>query len=162
MNNPPSKKELLETIQQHWNELNELLAELSEEQMLDPTVQDNWSIKDILAHIATWEELATDRLTAGLSGTPANYPIMKSWDDINAYNTERYIVNQNRPLEKVLEEIHRIHEEYIAQIEKLDDDFIAGPMPFEWAKDTSVHTLISANAHWHYTEHIEAIEKWMK
>ena len=53
------KTTLLNTIQSEYAHFESLIAPLSEEQLCTPTFEGGWSIKDIMAHIAIWEQLCT-------------------------------------------------------------------------------------------------------
>ena len=162
MTTPPTKQELLEAINQSWAELNEIIEGLSEEQVLQPGAMDNsWSYKDIMAHITAWEWLAMDRINTAQTGEPLKYPPMKDDDFVNAFNAEIYDKNKEKPLAEVVKEFHKAHADFITQIESLGEDILSKKLPFDWAGNLTYQVLISANTHWHYTEHIEASEKWL-
>ena len=50
-----TKSELLNQIRTERGQLEETLARLTHAQMLLPGVDGEWSVKDALAHISTWE-----------------------------------------------------------------------------------------------------------
>ena len=49
------KEQLLGKIDVAWSALQESYAGLSESQLTEPGVTGEWSVKDILAHVTTWE-----------------------------------------------------------------------------------------------------------
>ena len=51
-----SKEKLLENIQLEHQRLEGTLADINEDQMITPGVIEDWTIKDILAHITVWEQ----------------------------------------------------------------------------------------------------------
>ena len=51
-----SKAEILNGIHSEYDLLEETLASLSEDQMMQPGVEGDWSVKDVMAHVATWQE----------------------------------------------------------------------------------------------------------
>ncbi len=161
MSIPPSKQALLDTIQSAWDELNEIISGLNEEQLTQPGAQEDWSIKDIMAHIAAWERLAADRIHAALSGEELQYPPMTNDDAINAFNAQAHEEHKGLPLKQVSSEFGAAHQAFLMQIEALDESRLAENLPFDWAGKVTFQVLISANAHWHYAEHIAAIEKWL-
>ncbi|MBM3144999.1 MAG: ClbS/DfsB family four-helix bundle protein [Chloroflexi bacterium] len=163
MSTPPTKNELLETINRSWVELDEIIAGLSEEQLQQPGAMDNdWSFKDIMAHITAWELLAMDRIRAAQTGEPLKHPAIESDDFANALNAEIYKQNKDTPLAEVAEDFHETHARFIAQIEALDEGVLAEKLPFDWAGNLTFQVLISANTHWHYAEHLEAVEKQLE
>ncbi len=52
------KHQVFQKLEQAWTELKESYAGLSDVQLMEPGVMDEWSVKDILAHVTTWEEEA--------------------------------------------------------------------------------------------------------
>ncbi len=50
-----TKDELIKKIETEWDNLQAALDGLTEEQMHQPGVVGEWSIKDILAHITAWQ-----------------------------------------------------------------------------------------------------------
>src|SRR5512137_1578538 len=50
-----TKTELIKQIEAEWDNLQAALDGLTEEQMHQPGVVGEWSIKDILAHITAWQ-----------------------------------------------------------------------------------------------------------
>lgn len=158
---PPTKEELLETIRKSWTELTEIIAELSDEQMTQPKVQDDWTVKDLMAHIAAWKRLAMDRIHAATTGGPLQFPVIKSDNFVDTFNADVYQKHKDQPLEEVTNEFYTSYDEFITQIEALDDELLPQTLPFDWAGKLTYQILISANTHWHYPEHIEAILKWL-
>jgi hypothetical protein len=161
MNDRPTKDQLLNQIHSEWKKLESNLVGLSDDQFTKPGVQDDWTIKDIMAHIASWERLATDRLSAALTGNALNSPIIRDWDDIHKYNAETIIENRAKSLHAVMEEFQTAHKDIVNAVEGLDADLLNDILPFDWADDTTFAILISANTHWHYKEHCEQIENWL-
>jgi hypothetical protein len=52
------KQQLLRQLDKSWNALKASYAGLSDSQLMEPGVMGNWSVKEILAHVTTWEEEA--------------------------------------------------------------------------------------------------------
>jgi len=158
---PLSKTKLLETIAAEYARLYDSLSKLTDEQMTSSGVQDDWSGKDILAHIASWERLATDRLAAAYSDSAIRYPIINNWEGVHAFNATCYQENYHKPLAVIRKESLGTHHNFLTITRKLDDDFIEKSLPFDWADGMTVFELIAANSYWHYKEHYEALEIWM-
>ena len=159
---PPTKSDLLDVIRTERARLEALFDGLTDSQMTKVGVYASWSIKDILAHIAAWERLAYDRIHAALSGEPLKFPLIKSDADVDKFNAGTYEKYKDQPLAKVLAEFQESHRDFSAQIETLNNDFLASPLPFDWAGKLTSQVVISANTHWHYIEHAESITKWLE
>jgi len=60
-----------------------------------------------------------------------------------------------------MKEFHASHHDFMELIETLHNDFLLCPLPFDWAGKLTALVMISANTHWHYIEHADAIDKWL-
>ena len=156
----PTKVDLLEKIRTERAAFEALLDDLGPEKMEEPVVEDGWTVKDFLAHITNWEQLVIDRLREATTGAPGQFPPIRSWEEIHAINSQVYERNKDRPVEAVLEDFHDTHREMMDLLKTLDEDFLTGPLPFEWAEGQPVWTLVGGNTFWHYSEHGEEIEAW--
>ena len=159
---PPTKSDLLDVINAERARLESLLEGLTDVQMTTAGVEGFWSIKDILAHIAAWERLAFDRISAALSGEALKFPLIKDDAGVDRYNAEVYERNKAQPLTDVITEFHGSHRDFHTQIETLDDGFLTSPLPFDWAGKLTAQVMISANTHWHYIEHANSINRWLE
>src|SRR5438105_9365299 len=89
------KTTLLNTIQTERLHFESLIAPLSETQLCTATLEGQWSIKDILAHIAAWEQLCTGWLEEFLRGK-----IPHPEDILNEPQNDRiYLENRDHPLQ---------------------------------------------------------------
>ncbi|HLX38880.1 MAG TPA: maleylpyruvate isomerase N-terminal domain-containing protein, partial [Ktedonobacteraceae bacterium] len=64
------KTQLLQLIQKEHDTLDTLLCSLSEEQMVHPDIADDWSVKDILAHLTWWEQETISEIVRGVELDP--------------------------------------------------------------------------------------------
>src|SRR5262245_26217773 len=92
---PRDTKELLTLIADGWAGLSQRIAPLSAAQLTTPGLGGGWSVKDHLAHLATWEAM----LIALLEGKPihtafgisrAEYDALESTDALNAVIVEQH------------------------------------------------------------------------
>ncbi len=60
----------LERIEASWRELTEALAGIPEERLTEPGVAGEWSVKDLMGHIAFWDEQALLAAERHLAGQP--------------------------------------------------------------------------------------------
>lgn len=74
-----NKQEILATLREEYNRWEELLARLSEAQIVEPRLPENWSIKDVIAHLHAWQQRTVARLEAAQLGTVE--PAYPAWPD---------------------------------------------------------------------------------
>lgn len=64
------REQLVEKMERAWGELTESYVGLPDERMVEAGVVGEWSVKDVLAHVTTWEEEALTHLPHILAGKP--------------------------------------------------------------------------------------------
>jgi hypothetical protein len=138
--------------------MEQTLARLKKNQMLIHGVEGNWSVKDILAHISTWERWMI-RWTKNIQqGKKPETP--EPWD-IDWMNADTYTRNKDRSLAKVLEEFHQSYWDSLFLIQNLSDVQMNTNYPSTWPMGL-LWTGLTANTTWHYKEHRTNILKWIE
>ena len=152
-----NKSELLDQIRDERRKLEALLAGLSPDQMVRPGVDGPWSVKDVLAHIVTWEGWMREWTASHLRGEAPKVP--EPWD-IDRMNAETYARVKDLPLAEVLEEFRRSYRESLALAEGLSEAQLQTEYRGTWPLGR-LWTGLAANMNWHYQEHCKDIEKWL-
>lgn len=158
---PPDKNTLITVIVRERANLKDLIAPLSESLIMEGGVEEDWSIKDIMAHIAAWERLAYDRLQAALTGSPLKFPLISGDEFVDRFNAEIYQANRKKPLPEVRAEFEEAHACLLDLVEEIPPDTLNQKLPFDWAGKLTYQLVISSNTHWHYIEHADSIEQWL-
>jgi hypothetical protein len=124
---------------------------LSEAQLMIPGVTGKWSVRDILAHVTTWEEEALKHLPLILKGgRPPRYSV--KYGGIHAFNALKTEQKKNLSLAQVLQEIHDVHRRLIAYIESV-------PL-CQFQEETPFRHRLRLDTYGHYPIHAKAIWKW--
>jgi hypothetical protein len=117
------KSELLHWLQEEYRQWEAFLDQIGEARMDQGGVNGSWSIKDIVAHLTSWERGNVTRLQAAQGGEPEPPPLwpahLQIEDDINAWI---YEANRGRLVREVLDETHHVYQQLLAVIEGLPDD----------------------------------------
>lgn len=161
-----TKSQLLDRIKSARAPLDELIAQLTEEQMLQPGAENKSSVKDLLAHITTWEQHLARRLTAAVKDkSPDVYVIdpdepgeSEGIDALNAYIFAR---NAQLPLQQVLADYHRSPQDVLQAVEALSDYDLFDPQGLAQLFGYSAERIIASDTFYHYPEHIQSIHSWM-
>src|SRR5512145_1185136 len=103
-----TKRRLLERLDLAWQSFRSSYAGMSTAELLEPGVTGNWSVRDIIAHVTSWEEEALTHLPHVLAGRrPPKYSVKYGGiDKFNALTTGR---KQDLTLAEVLAEQKAIH-----------------------------------------------------
>ncbi|GCE21553.1 ClbS/DfsB family four-helix bundle protein [Dictyobacter kobayashii] len=154
------KATLLNTIQTEHARFESLVAPLSEAQLCTTTGAGEWSIKDIMAHIAVWEQLCArwlDEFSHGITPQPA-----ERTDDNS--NERIYRENRDRSLAEVQELFHHTHQQLLQQVnlltQTLSEEDLNASQRFDWTKfwpGASLIAVIADNSYEHYQDHAQHI-----
>ena len=153
-----TRDEVLRALQDSRAQLEAALEGLTEAQLADPGVVGDWSAKDLLAHLTTWEaELVT--LLAALRarrGQKPKWPASQA--EIDALNAKWHKENKNRPLDRVLADWRGVRKQTVRQVEAMSDQELAQRWP--WLRNRTPLDLIAGNSFGHEAEHMEQIREW--
>ena len=155
-----TKAQLIVHIQAERARLDMTLAALSDAQMIAPTLAGGWSGKDILAHIAFWEQRMLTILAAAERGeyTP---PIMLVGESFDAVNAQQYAIAKDRSLSEIRAMARQSFTSVIATLERLTEDDLFAPTGLARVRHEPILPLITGNTYEHYQEHREAIQAWL-
>ncbi len=122
------KSELLTWLQEEYQQWEAFLEQIDPARMDQPGVTGEWSIKDIVAHLAGWQRRNGARLQAAQRGEPEPSPHwpahFQTDDEINGWI---YETNRTRSVRSVLDESHEIFQQFLAVIKGLPDDVEIDP-----------------------------------
>src|SRR5207244_7429259 len=114
------KQQLLKRLEKAWTAIKESYAGLSETQPTEPGVMGNWSVKDILAHVTTWEEEALKYLPLIITGgRPPRYIQYGGIDAFNAQMTEQ---KRGLALSDVMKQLDETHHRLIDYIRSVPEE----------------------------------------
>ncbi len=150
-----NKPELLTALHRDWAALQALLASLDEAQMLAPELDDGWSVKDVLAHIAAWEARCASWLDSVARGVTPERPEVK---DVDGSNARDYAAAKGTPLATVRAQSRDAHAAMVRSAEALSEADLADDSRFGWPASQ----MASSNSDEHYREHIEQIASWKR
>jgi hypothetical protein len=145
------RQQLLTRLEKAWREFQESYAGLPDSQMINPGVTGEWSVRDILAHVTTWEQEALKHLPTILKGRkPPRYSVTHG--GINGFN--RIMTEQKRrlTLAEVRQDLENTHRQLTTYIDSVPEEQFRTETPFR-------HRL-RLDTYSHYPKHAEAIRKW--
>ncbi len=145
------REQLVEKMERAWGELMQSYAGLSEIQMVEQGVVGDWSVKDVLAHVTTWEEEALTHLPHILAGeTPPRYSVTYGGvDAFNALMTER---KRELSLEEVLRQLDETHARIMAYVGAAPEELLT--------TETRFRRRIRLDTYGHYRGHAKMIGEW--
>ena len=146
-----TRTQLLKRLDEAWEALKASYSGLSEAEMLEPGVEGDWSVKDIIAHVTSWEEEALKHLPRILAGgKPPRYSDV--YGGIDAFNAQVIAERRKLSLAEVLRQRDETHQRLIAFLQTVPEDQIA--------RETRFRRRLRLDTYGHYQEHAEAIRRW--
>jgi hypothetical protein len=145
------RRRLLQRLDKGWLEFKESYTGLSDSQILEPGVQGRWSVRDILAHVTTWEEEALIHLPLILEGgRPPRYSTTYGGiDAFNALMTER---KRDLPLSEVRRQLDEVHGRLVHYVHRTPEELIT--------REARFRRRLRLDAYGHYPKHARAIRLW--
>jgi uncharacterized protein (TIGR03083 family) len=145
-----NRAQLRQRIDTAWEAFQESYAGLSDGELTAPGVVEGWSVKDILAHVTTWEEEALKYLPLVIEGgRPPRYVTYGGIDAFNAMMTER---KRGLSLDEVRTQMDETHQRLLAYLETVPEE--------EYRRETRFRHRLRLDTYSHYPLHTEAIREW--
>lgn len=134
-----------------WQALMAAVEGLSDADWLAPGAAGAWTLKNVAAHLCSWQEetliVLPDMARQIIAGVkePRRY-------DIDAWNAAQYAQRQDQPLAEVRDKLMTTRAALLAMIQRI---------PAEWlANYKFMRNWIAAVTYEHYAEHTEMIHAW--
>lgn len=147
------RAQLLTRLDKAWRTFQDSYGGLSDSQLMKPGITGNWSVRDILAHVTTWEQEALKHLPTILrGGRPPKYSVTHG--GINAFNAHMAEQKRGLTLAQVQRELDETHRRLLAFIETVAEEQIRCETPFRYRLRLDTYS--------HYPKHADAIRRWRK
>lgn len=145
-----NRPQLLKKLDQAWAEVKESYAGLSDSQLAEPGVAGDWSVKDILAHVTTWEEEALKYLPLIIEGRrPPRYITYGGIDAFNAQTTEQ---KRSLSFSDILRQLDEVHGRLIGYVQSVPEE--------QFTQETRFRHRLRLDTYSHYPLHARMIREW--
>ena len=116
-----SQQEALRILEQEHRSVRALIGRLSPADFERPaTIGDgDWSARDLLSHLTSWEQHALDALDAWGRGEPAPLQRPLRAKGLNALNAETLAADRNRSPSSVRRRFDEVHRRLVTEIRKV-------------------------------------------
>ncbi|HEX9132897.1 MAG TPA: DinB family protein [Ktedonobacteraceae bacterium] len=144
------KQQLLKQLEKAWLAIKESYVGLSDSQMTESGVMGTWSVKDILAHVTTWEEEALRYLPLIITG--GRPPRYTQYGGIDAFNAQMAEQKRDLTLSRVLEQLDETHRRLVDYIRSVPEE--------HFTRETRFRHRLRLDTYSHYPIHARAILQW--
>jgi Protein of unknown function (DUF1706) len=146
-----NRHQILKRLDDAWGALKQSYSGLSDSHLMEPGVTGTWSVRDILAHLTTWEEEALKHLPLILkNGKPPRYSV--TYGGIDAFNAQMTERKKGLPLSEVLQQFDTTHRRLIEFVRSVPED--------QFTRETRFRRRLRLDTYAHYPKHARAIRKW--
>ena len=160
MSEPTSKTELIAAMVSARNELDSLIGQIELSTMTLSGASGEWSVKDIIAHIASYDRWLA--LTLALRGQkPPEF-----WIDnisLDEFNRRLYAENRDRALEEVLQEYRDVWMEILAETGTRSEAYLFTEQSVPGVPNKfKPCDILKSESYGHYLDHVPALRAWLK
>lgn len=139
------KRELIELEDRAWAEFRAMIDRLSGAQIALVGYSEDWSVKDLMAHLGCWMAEASRVLGQIHNGT------YTSWDhDVDELNHEWWETWRDADLDSVWAELHSARARLLDEWDRLPPDLASGTADL-WFRESG---------HEHHAEHLPRLREW--
>jgi hypothetical protein len=154
------RTELLDKMRAGRAQLESTLAQLTEEQMSIPGLENNWSAQDLLAHLGWWANRIVGIYPILTRGeTPQSIGDNMSMDATNAKVFNDY---HDRPVAEVRQMERDAYQALLSLAETAPEQDLFNPQRFTWTNGSPFVNWIIGDSYGHYEEHIGALHQWVQ
>jgi hypothetical protein len=145
-----TREQLLARLETAWTALKDSYAGLSDNQMAAPGVAGEWSVRDVLAHVTTWDAEALKYLPLIASG--GRPPRYASFGGLDAFNARTTAAKRALSLAEVLRQLDETHQRLTAYLQTVPEE--------HFTTETRFRHRLRLDTYSHYPLHTRMIREW--
>ena len=163
MSKPTTKNQIIEAAQTERTALEQLLADLTPEQMIQPKVVGDWSAKDVLAHLIEWEQMVVKWYEAGVKDKVPAVPSEEyNWGQLPQLNHAIYLKHRDRSLADIQKEFKASYKKIIKTIQDIPEKELFTRGHFAWTRNNTLAAYFVSGTSSHYRWARTALRKGFK
>jgi hypothetical protein len=160
------KEHILTALQEQFKNWNELLANLSEEQLTAPSFELDWSIKDVIAHLWAWQQISSARVESGALDREPEYPAwivrIENWEEnVDRVNAVTFEKNHTKSWPEVYQNWKEGFRRFLELGDKISERNLLDGDRYPWLKGYSLAFILVASYD-HHQEHLEKLTDWLR
>ena len=170
MDQPMTKPQLMSLLTTGREAWDRLLAEVGEGRMTTPGVVGDWTVQDIVAHVAFWERYVAALVRSTITGQPptdeerygvAELPPETRDMDIDGFNAWVFARQRGRPLPETLMIEQTVYRDLYTMLRGLREPDLLRPDRHAWTRGRAMWEYVAGNTYEHWAEHGQSIRDWL-
>lgn len=162
-----SKQEILTKLKEEFNRWEELLADLSEEQIIAPHLPSNFSIKDVIAHLRAWQQVTVARLEAALLDREPEFPMWLAGLDpesesyLDQFNARIYEIYHEQPWSSVRRDWRNGFLRVLELGGAIPEKDLLDAGRYSWLEGHPLCLVLTGTYEHHHDDHLEPLLDWL-
>jgi hypothetical protein len=165
-----TKEACLAEMRASFDELTAVVDAIPRDRLEESGVVGEWSVRDLLAHLAGYERYVAAAIFADLTGTPATTGDFYGRDDAPSEadeatddTTNAWVVARARqqPLNAVLEEFRWAHHRLVEAAAACDEPDFDDPARFPSMRGKTLAAVLPNQCWGHHREHLPQVVDWL-
>jgi hypothetical protein len=161
------KTEIINQLSGIYAMWKELIAGLSEAQIRQPLLPSTWTVKDVVAHLWSWQQASVSRAEAALEDRAPHYP---GWweacgpdpnEDVDRTNDYLYNASHDKAWSMVYADWENQYQRYLELLKRIPENDLLEEGKYDWMGTYSLSASAIGSLD-HHLEHYEALTAWLK
>lgn len=153
--------ELIQELEGARHEVLAVIEDLPEGAFLEPGVMDDWTLKDILAHMSRWEGLCVTLLWKLKREQHAERLDIQGQEQIDDLNEQWHQQDKDRDLDLVLADYKGLRRQTLRRLEEFEAVQLTDPEAFDGLRGEPLWKWVAVDTFEHEREHLPAIRNWL-
>ncbi len=156
------KEHILAALREEFENWENFLSELNEEQITEPRFDLDWSIKDVVAHLWAWQQISIARRQGGVQNREPDYPkwiveSIENWeDDSDQVNALTFEIYHQKPWSEIYENWRSGFLRFLDLGNQMSERDLLDGDRYRWLNGYSLAFILVASYD-HHQEHIEKV-----
>jgi|DewCreStandDraft_4_1066084.scaffolds.fasta_scaffold167176_2 hypothetical protein len=156
-----TQDEILDALEDQREKFLEAIDGLNEDQLTEPGVVGEWSVKDIMFHLTMWEaELVKLLWQAAQGAQPTTVHFGKT--PVDELNAAWSALSRTRSLDQVIDDFAGVRKQTSRRVSAFKDQDLKDAQRFPWLKGHPLWEWIAEDSFKHEAEHTAQILAWRK
>ena len=154
-----TQDEILDALEDQREAFLDAIDGLSDEQLEQPGVVGDWSVKDIMFHLTLWEAELIKLLWQAAQGVQPTTEHF-SQTPVDELNASWSLQAHNRSLEQVIDDFAGVRKQTSRRLGAFKDKDLDDPQRYPWLENSPLWEWIAGDSFKHEAEHTDQIRQW--
>lgn len=154
-----TRDEIMNALNESRDKLLNAIEGLSDEELSEPGVIENWSVKDILYHLCMWEAELVKLLWQATQDQPPT-TVHFSKIPVDEINAAWFAQGRARTVAQIMDDLHAVRKQTLRRAGAFKDQELNDTAHYPWQKGHPLWEWIAEDSFKHEQEHTAQIREW--